>query len=74
MKLNVSGLLVEFPHDFIYPEQFSYMNELKRAIDAKGHCLLEMPSGTGKVHICLYILYIVNFINNYAACLKKRLQ
>ena len=49
MKLNVSGLLVEFPHDFIYPEQFSYMSELKRAIDAKGHCLLEMPSGTGKV-------------------------
>ena len=51
MKLNVSGLLVEFPHDFIYPEQFSYMNELKRAIDAKGHCLLEMPSGTGKVYV-----------------------
>ena len=48
MKLNVEGLLVYFPYDYIYPEQFSYMLELKRALDAKGHCLLEMPSGTGK--------------------------
>ncbi|TRY70725.1 hypothetical protein TCAL_01186 [Tigriopus californicus] len=48
MKLNVGGLLVHFPYDYIYPEQFSYMLELKRALDARGHCLLEMPSGTGK--------------------------
>ena len=45
MKLNVDGLLVYFPYDYIYPEQFSYMLELKRALDAKGHSLLEMPSG-----------------------------
>ena len=45
MKLNVDGLLVYFPYDYIYPEQFSYMLELKKALDAKGHCLLEMPSG-----------------------------
>ncbi|CAG2068476.1 unnamed protein product, partial [Timema podura] len=30
------------------PEQYAYMLELKRGLDAKGHCLLEMPSGTGK--------------------------
>ena len=48
MKLNIGGLLVHFPYDYIYPEQFSYMQELKRSLDAKGHCLLEMPSGTGK--------------------------
>lgn len=48
MKLNVDGLLVYFPYDYIYPEQFLYMQELKRALDAKGHCVLEMPSGTGK--------------------------
>ncbi|XP_033127767.1 general transcription and DNA repair factor IIH helicase subunit XPD-like [Anneissia japonica] len=48
MKLNVDGLLVYFPFDYIYPEQFTYMLELKRALDAKGHCVLEMPSGTGK--------------------------
>ena len=48
MKLNINGLLVHFPYDYIYPEQFSYMLELKRCLDAKGHCLLEMPSGTGK--------------------------
>ena len=45
MKLNVDGLLVYFPYDYIYPEQFSYMLELKRALDARGHGLLEMPSG-----------------------------
>ena len=45
MKLNVDGLLVYFPYEYIYPEQFSYMLELKRSMDAKGHCLLEMPSG-----------------------------
>ncbi|CAG5118386.1 unnamed protein product, partial [Candidula unifasciata] len=46
--LNVDGLLVYFPYDYIYPEQFLYMQELKRSLDAKGHCVLEMPSGTGK--------------------------
>ncbi|XP_064600102.1 general transcription and DNA repair factor IIH helicase subunit XPD-like [Liolophura sinensis] len=48
MKLNVDGLLVYFPYEYIYPEQYTYMLELKRSIDAKGHCVLEMPSGTGK--------------------------
>ncbi|OXA59642.1 general transcription and DNA repair factor IIH helicase subunit XPD [Folsomia candida] len=48
MKLVVDGLTVLFPYDYIYPEQFSYMCELKKALDAKGHCMLEMPSGTGK--------------------------
>ena len=48
MKLNVEGLLVYFPYDYIYPEQFSYMLELKRSLEAGGHALLEMPSGTGK--------------------------
>ncbi|KAM9514293.1 LOW QUALITY PROTEIN: general transcription and DNA repair factor IIH helicase subunit XPD [Guaruba guarouba] len=48
MRLNVDGLLVPFPYDYIYPEQFSYMLELKRTLDAKGHGVLEMPSGTGK--------------------------
>uniref|UniRef100_G1PK85 General transcription and DNA repair factor IIH helicase subunit XPD n=1 Tax=Myotis lucifugus TaxID=59463 RepID=G1PK85_MYOLU len=47
-RLNVDGLLVYFPYDYIYPEQFSYMLELKRTLDAKGHGVLEMPSGTGK--------------------------
>ncbi|ESP02287.1 hypothetical protein LOTGIDRAFT_238022 [Lottia gigantea] len=48
MKLNIDGLLVYFPYDYIYPEQYLYMLELKKSIDAQGHCVLEMPSGTGK--------------------------
>ncbi|CAG0898524.1 unnamed protein product [Cyprideis torosa] len=36
------------------------MAELKRSIDAKGHCLLEMPSGTGKTIslLSLIVAYI----------------
>nr|CAD7407958.1 unnamed protein product [Timema poppensis] len=48
LRISVDGLLVYFPYDYIYPEQYAYMLELKRGLDAKGHCLLEMPSGTGK--------------------------
>lgn len=48
MRLMVDGLPVYFPYEYIYPEQYAYMLELKKAIDAKGHCLLEMPSGKNK--------------------------
>lgn len=60
MKLNVDGLLVYFPYDYIYPEQYMYMLELKKTLDAKGHCVLEMPSGTGKTVslLALVIAYI----------------
>nr|QDO16534.1 general transcription and DNA repair factor IIH helicase subunit XPD [Crypthecodinium cohnii]USW07864.1 general transcription and DNA repair factor IIH helicase subunit XPD [Crypthecodinium cohnii]USW07865.1 general transcritpion and DNA repair factor IIH helicase subunit XPD [Crypthecodinium cohnii] len=45
---EIEGLRVFFPYDTIYPEQYKYMCELKRALDAKGQCVLEMPTGTGK--------------------------
>ena len=69
MKLNVSGLLVDFPYDYIYPEQFSYMLELKKALDAKGHCLLEMPSGTGKT-VSLLSLIVAYMRDNPAQVTK----
>lgn len=34
-RLSVDGLLVYFPYDYIYPEQYAYMCELKKALDAK---------------------------------------
>ncbi|KIW80802.1 DNA repair helicase rad15 [Fonsecaea pedrosoi CBS 271.37] len=43
-----SDLPVLFPYPRIYPEQYAYMCDLKRTLDAGGHCVLEMPSGTGK--------------------------
>ncbi|KAJ8309183.1 hypothetical protein KUTeg_014057 [Tegillarca granosa] len=33
-----------------------YMLELKRSLDAKGHCVLEMPSGTGKTVTLLSLI------------------
>eukprot|EP00930_Biecheleria_cincta_P069750 TRINITY_DN57455_c0_g1_i1.p1 TRINITY_DN57455_c0_g1~~TRINITY_DN57455_c0_g1_i1.p1 ORF type:complete len:836 (-),score=161.87 TRINITY_DN57455_c0_g1_i1:48-2555(-) len=44
----IEELRVFFPYDSIYPEQYRYMCELKRALDAKGNAVLEMPTGTGK--------------------------
>jgi DNA excision repair protein ERCC-2 len=47
------AMTVWFPYDYCYPEQYRYMAELKQTLDAKGHCLLEMPTGTGKVRLLL---------------------
>ncbi|XP_064622367.1 general transcription and DNA repair factor IIH helicase subunit XPD-like [Lineus longissimus] len=62
MKLDIDGLQVYFPYDYIYPEQFTYMTELKRSLDAKGHCAVEMPSGTGKT-VSLLSLIIAYHMN-----------
>lgn len=55
MRFDLEGLDVFFPYDFLYKEQYDYMLNLKRAIDDKGHVLLEMPTGTGKT-VCLISL------------------
>uniref|UniRef100_A0A1A9WIP7 General transcription and DNA repair factor IIH helicase subunit XPD n=1 Tax=Glossina brevipalpis TaxID=37001 RepID=A0A1A9WIP7_9MUSC len=69
MKISVDGLLVHFPYEYIYPEQFAYMLELKRTLDAKGHCLLEMPSGTGKTATLLSL--IVAYMIEHPEVLRK---
>ncbi|CAF4067225.1 unnamed protein product [Rotaria sp. Silwood2] len=67
MKLNIDGLLVYMPYDFIYPEQYKYMHALKRGLDHKGHCVLEMPSGTGKTItlLSLIIAYMKRYPDQY---------
>eukprot|EP01038_Epipyxis_sp_PR26KG_P006525 gene6525-8966_t len=55
MRFDLEGLDVFFPYDFLYKEQYEYMLQLKRALDCKGHVLLEMPTGTGKT-VCLVAL------------------
>ncbi|GMN48780.1 hypothetical protein TIFTF001_017943 [Ficus carica] len=56
MKFEIEDVTVYFPYDHIYPEQYAYMLELKRALDAKGHSLLEMPTGTGKTIALLSLI------------------
>ena len=56
MILNIDGLEVLFPYECIYPEQYEYMLELKRVLDAKGHGVLEMPCGTGKTISLLSVI------------------
>jgi DNA excision repair protein ERCC-2 len=48
MRVDIDGLEVLFPYERMYAEQLQYMRELKRSLDAQGHCMLEMPTGTGK--------------------------
>ncbi|CEJ87551.1 Putative Tfiih complex helicase [[Torrubiella] hemipterigena] len=48
MRFKIGELEVLFPYPRIYPEQYAYMCDLKKTLDAGGHCILEMPSGTGK--------------------------
>ncbi|KAK0420878.1 hypothetical protein QR680_014941 [Steinernema hermaphroditum] len=69
MKIDIDGLQVFFPYDYIYPEQVLYMRELKKSIDAQGHCLLEMPSGTGKTVTLLSL--VVAYMHNYPDRLDK---
>ena len=56
MKFDLEGLTVYFPYEYIYPEQYQYMIELKHSLDAQGHCLLEMPTGTGKTITLLSLI------------------
>lgn len=35
MRFEIDALQVYFPYDYIYPEQYEYMVEIKRALDAK---------------------------------------
>ena len=55
VRFTLDDLDVFFPYPSLYPEQFAYMCELKKALDAEGHALLEMPTGTGKT-ACLLAL------------------
>jgi len=48
MKFYIDELPILFPYPKIYPEQYAYMVDLKKTLDVRGHCVLEMPSGTGK--------------------------
>jgi len=56
MRFKLEGLTVYFPYEYIYPEQYRYMLELKRSLDARGHSLLEMPTGTGKTITLLSLI------------------
>lgn len=35
MKFDIDEITVYFPYDHIYPEQYAYMLELKKILDAK---------------------------------------
>ena len=63
MRFDLDGLDVFFPYDRIYLEQLEYMRSLKQSLDAGGHCLLEMPTGTGKTVCLLSLITSYQFAN-----------
>jgi DNA excision repair protein ERCC-2 len=63
MRFDLDGLDVFFPYDRTYLEQHQYMRALKQSLDAGGHCLLEMPTGTGKTVCLLSLITSYQFAN-----------
>jgi len=63
MRFDLDGLDVFFPYDRIYLEQHQYMRSLKQTLDGGGHCLLEMPTGTGKTVCLLSLITSYQFAN-----------
>eukprot|EP00636_Phaeomonas_parva_P005982 CAMPEP_0118854258 /NCGR_PEP_ID=MMETSP1163-20130328/2524_1 /TAXON_ID=124430 /ORGANISM="Phaeomonas parva, Strain CCMP2877" /LENGTH=819 /DNA_ID=CAMNT_0006786953 /DNA_START=512 /DNA_END=2968 /DNA_ORIENTATION=+ len=55
MRFRLEDIEVFFPYESMYREQLDYCLEMKRALDAPGHAVLEMPTGTGKT-VCLMSL------------------
>ncbi|KAF3491222.1 DNA repair helicase RAD3 [Arthroderma uncinatum] len=56
MEFLIDDLPILFPYPRIYPEQYAYMCDLKKTLDSGGHCVLEMPSGTGKTITLLALI------------------
>lgn len=44
-------------------EQYAYVHDLKRSLDAHGHCVLEMPSGTGKTVSLLSLIVSYQYVS-----------
>jgi len=63
MRIVIDGLPVIFPYKLIFNEQEIYMTYLKKTLDAPGHAILEMPTGTGKT-VCLLSLLTAYLLNN----------
>ncbi|KAH9260010.1 hypothetical protein BASA81_001782 [Batrachochytrium salamandrivorans] len=56
MLLNIEGLEIVFPFDTVYKEQMDLMFHVKRALDNKGHAVIECPTGTGKTISLLSVI------------------
>ena len=59
MRVVIDGIVVYFPFDKLYKEQFEYMQSLKKTLDGGGIGMLEMPTGTGKT------VTLLSFIISY---------
>ena len=55
----MDGLIVYFPYDYIYPEQYMYMLELKRTLDAKVNTHL-----LNVVHVVKLAMLTLILLNN----------
>jgi DNA excision repair protein ERCC-2 len=56
MKVVIDDLEVVFPFETVYSEQLELMHNVKKALDAKGHAVIECPTGTGKTISLLAVI------------------
>ncbi|KAH0478122.1 MAG: uncharacterized protein KVP18_004171 [Porospora cf. gigantea A] len=68
VRFFLDDVEVFFPYDYVYPEQYAYMRKLKVCVDAKGHGVLEMPTGTGKT------VALLSFLTSYQYKHPDRIQ
>ena len=76
MKFMLDDMEFIFPYDKMYPEQYNYVCDLKRSLDAHGHCVLEMPSGTGKTVSLLSLIVAYQYVrprSRFSACRRLEL-
>lgn len=54
MIFDLQGLTVYFPYEYLYPEQYKYMLELKRALDAQVCQGRRLWALAGRVKACAW--------------------
>lgn len=52
MKFDIDGVPIYFPYEYIYPEQYEYMVELKHALDKK--VLLFVNDNVLNARVCVF--------------------
>uniref|UniRef100_A0A7E4VTR8 General transcription and DNA repair factor IIH helicase subunit XPD n=1 Tax=Panagrellus redivivus TaxID=6233 RepID=A0A7E4VTR8_PANRE len=71
MRLTLKELTVLFPYEHVYPEQYYYMLEVKKTLDASGHGYYEKVQGSSPDFLALALSSRKNLCINDAVVNKR---